>query len=177
MRLSLADVNSNIRPIPDNEEVYMDRNGLTNIIIDIGQLVDCEGVADDAGAFRFHIEDVVDSKQRLCIGSLVRETLRHDSALPTYSIVAMTRPMSHGGSVDEQSVELTAMYLVLIRLKEKKTDMFIQINVPYEGNWAEGDFVNPLAESLTTELETGRKIMLAILETFQIKDWNLFVDD
>lgn len=50
--------NSDIRQIPDTQEVYLDKEGYTSILFDI-----LERVADppsDLGALEFHLSDIVD---------------------------------------------------------------------------------------------------------------------
>jgi hypothetical protein len=40
--------------VPDHQEVYLDRNGLTSIIFDILARVD----EDDQSALKYHLEDI-----------------------------------------------------------------------------------------------------------------------
>ena len=56
-RRNLADEHlSEIRQVPDNQEVYLDANGFSSIVVDILERV--EAATDDA-AVDFHVKDVV----------------------------------------------------------------------------------------------------------------------
>ena len=48
-----------IRQVPDNQEVYLDANGLTSIIFDITERV--AHLATDEDALKYHFEDIVET--------------------------------------------------------------------------------------------------------------------
>jgi hypothetical protein len=48
--------NSQIRQVPDNQEVYLDNDGLSSIVFDILERVD----KPDLDALKYHLEDVVE---------------------------------------------------------------------------------------------------------------------
>jgi len=52
---------STIRQVPDNQEVYIDKDGFTSIIFDITQRVDApgSGLERDGKALTIHLEDLV----------------------------------------------------------------------------------------------------------------------
>ncbi len=52
---------STIREVPDNQEVYLDKDGFTSIIFDITQRVGAsgEGLERDGRALTTHLEDLV----------------------------------------------------------------------------------------------------------------------
>ncbi len=52
---------STIREVPDNQEVYLDKDGFTSIIFDITQRVDApgDGLERDGRALTIHLEDLV----------------------------------------------------------------------------------------------------------------------
>lgn len=52
---------STIRQVPDNQEVYIDKNGFTSIIFDITQRVEApgSGLERDGKALTIHLEDLV----------------------------------------------------------------------------------------------------------------------
>lgn len=45
--------------MPDNQEVYIDANGLTSIIFDITERVDEATTRTDEDAVRYHFQDIV----------------------------------------------------------------------------------------------------------------------
>ena len=57
----LTPLPSTIRQVPDNQEVYIDKDGFTSIIFDITQRVDApgSGLERDGRALTVHLEDLV----------------------------------------------------------------------------------------------------------------------
>lgn len=53
--------NSEIRQVPDNQEVYLDPHGTTSILFDILERVE----KPDVEALHFHLEDIVDDDARV----------------------------------------------------------------------------------------------------------------
>lgn len=54
---------SDIRQVPDNQEVYLDKNGFTFITIDILERVESDSVFSDAEAAKYHLEDILESDE------------------------------------------------------------------------------------------------------------------
>jgi len=54
---------SDLRQIPDHQEVYLDKEGFTSITFDILERVD--SVANDEEALKYHLEDMTDSEGHL----------------------------------------------------------------------------------------------------------------
>lgn len=60
--------NSNIRQVPDNQEVYLDKNGFTSLTFDITERV--SHLSTDKEALEYHFADIVaenDTKNILSI--------------------------------------------------------------------------------------------------------------
>ena len=49
---------SEIRQVPDNQEVYLAADGLSSLVFDLGERVTDQ--ATDEAALRFHFDDIVD---------------------------------------------------------------------------------------------------------------------
>lgn len=63
----------------------------------------------------------------------------------------------------------------MVRLVQKKTDIIIAVNVPHiPGNYERGD-VDPATGKHGELLKQALAYQDKILETFEIRDWNLFV--
>ena len=90
----------------------------------------------------------------------------------------MTKPSGVAedeGAEGESGVKFTVVWILLVRLMEKKTDIVITVNVPFEGN---GVVVkDPWAEQKVEEIERGEQIVRVLQESFQIRDWDLFVKE
>lgn len=50
---------SSIRQVPDNQEVYLERDGFTSVIFDIMERVEQDQAANDEEALKFHYADMV----------------------------------------------------------------------------------------------------------------------
>lgn len=55
---NFADV-SEIRQVPDHQEVWLDRDGFTSIVVDILERVQIDDGMSDAQALEYHLRDVV----------------------------------------------------------------------------------------------------------------------
>ena len=66
--------------------------------------------------------------------------------------------------------------LILLRLEEKQTDIVITVNVPHEpGSWESGA-IDPEKGKLDPLLDAATAYHSEILASFEIKDWDLFVN-
>jgi hypothetical protein len=73
--------------------------------------------------------------------------------------------------------DFIGILLILIRLEEQKTDLLIAVNVPHiPGNYEE-EQVDLENKKIGSHLETAVLIRQHILETFEIKDYSLFVSE
>lgn len=91
-RYSRRSFASNIREVPDNQEVYLDADGYTSVIVDILEYV-AAGVAsqvddEDEMALRTHLEDVVEDVQECVVHDSTRPTM---GKLPYVSIECLRR--------------------------------------------------------------------------------------
>ncbi|KIW00883.1 uncharacterized protein PV09_07636 [Verruconis gallopava] len=173
---TFADV-STIREVPDHQEVYLDAEGYTNVIIEILERVDKDKAPTDEDATKYHLNDIVSTETdetRFWGGEAA-----HLSKLPeTPAYTLFTSQHVDRNAPGRQSKEdFTATLLTLVRLEKQKTDILLVVNVPHlpgQYNKDEIDFENRKLGKLT---EDGVKIRQRILETFEIKDYNLFVND
>lgn len=104
----------------------------------------------------------------------------HLPSAPTYYTIATTKPVKTPPTTttgDENMVKFTAMFISLVRLEEKKTDILVTVNVPYEGLAPEANLWEGHVEVWPAVLNNGYKIMQTTLESFQIIDCNLFGED
>ncbi|KXJ90637.1 ran-interacting Mog1 protein [Microdochium bolleyi] len=173
-----ADV-STIRQVPDNQEVYIDKDGFTSIVFDITERVGGPGSTPeiDGEALTTHLEDVVgDESDRTKVwNSATTHFSRVDETIPAYTLIATQAPRPGGaGGASASSPDFTAIILTLLRLEREKTDILITINVPHiKGEYDEDE----------VDLELGKQGKLIgdavdyaakIWESFKVKDWTLF---
>ncbi|KAI9878453.1 MAG: hypothetical protein M1830_000837 [Pleopsidium flavum] len=167
-----ADV-SDIRQVPDHQEVYLDKDGFTSIVFDLVERVD--PVANDEEALKYHLEDMVESGEQSQIWSSNRVKLPNLlCSTPAYTLLATQHP-----APDPQArrpvPDFTGILLTLIRLEEQKTDLLITLNVPHITGQYAPDEMNLELGMLGKQLSAALVYRNRILETFEIRDWGLFI--
>lgn len=172
-----ADV-SKLRQVPDNQEVYIDKEGFTSIIFDITERVGPAGSTPeiDGRAMTTHLEELVGTDVDTVKVWNTTETQfsRLDYDIPAYTLIATKTPPVDPSQSKSAAPDFTAIILTLLRLEKELTDILITINVPHiKGEYDEEEI----------DLELGKQGQLIgdaveyaarIWDTFQVKDWNLF---
>ncbi|KAK7521572.1 Mog1/PsbP/DUF1795, alpha/beta/alpha sandwich [Phyllosticta citriasiana] len=173
---TFADV-STIRQVPDNQEVYLEKDGFTSVIFDIMERVEQSQAANDEEALKFHYSDMVgDSNDATHFWHSNTASLSRLPNIPAYTFVATQHPTPDASSRKPQP-DFTAIVLILVRLAQQKTDIVITVNVPHvpgEYPKEEVDFSKAKQGPL---MDAAAAIKQLILQTFDIKDWNLFVNE
>ncbi|KEQ80129.1 ran-interacting Mog1 protein [Aureobasidium pullulans EXF-150] len=170
---NFADV-SQIRQVPDNQEVYLDKDGLTSIVFDILERVD----KPDLDALKYHLEDIVeddvDATKLWTSNSAVFSKLPLQTS--AYTLFATHKPSAEAVSRGK-APDFTGILLTLIRLESQQTDLVISVNVPHVGGDYNKDDVDPSAGKQGPMLDAATSFRDRILQTFEIKDWDLFVQE
>ncbi|KAL8404590.1 hypothetical protein RB594_009446 [Gaeumannomyces avenae] len=175
-----ADV-SQIRQVPDHQEVFIDKDGFTSIIVEITERVGPAGSTPeiDGKALSVHLEDIVGSDEVDGVkvwNTTDTEFSRVSPEIPAYTLIATQKPRqdprSPGGST--AAPDFTALILTLLRLEREQTDILITVNVPHiKGSYDEED----------VDLELGKQGKLIgdaveyaarMWSTFAIHDWKIF---
>ncbi|KAI1165305.1 Mog1p/PsbP-like protein [Nemania serpens] len=184
-----ADV-SQLRQVPDNQEVYIDKDGFTSIIIEINERVGGDGSSAeiDGRALTTHLEGIIgEDVDRLKVWNTTpTQFSKLDEDIPAYTLIATLSPQAPPPSTEAESSsssssaprpsapDFTAIILTLVRLEHEQTDLLITVNVPHiRGEYDEDD----------VDLELGKQGKLIgdavdyasrIWESFTVKDWGLF---
>ncbi|KAI0474235.1 Mog1p/PsbP-like protein [Xylaria cf. heliscus] len=181
---NFADV-SQLRQVPDNQEVYIDKEGFTSIIVEINERVGSEGSSAeiDGRALTTHLEEVVgEDVDRLKVWNTTpTQFSKLDEDIPAYTLIATLSPHAppsteadSSGAPRPGAPDFTAIILTLVRLERERTDLLITVNVPHiRGEYDEDD----------VDLQLGKQGQLIgdavdyasrIWESFRVKDWGLF---
>ncbi|KAL8641339.1 MAG: hypothetical protein Q9228_001835 [Teloschistes exilis] len=170
-----ADV-SNIREVPDHQEIYLDASGFSSIVIEIAERVTDPPTDDEA--LRFHFEDIVDEQDSSRIWRTDIANLPHlPPNTPCLTLLATTTPSpATNGNTRALTPTLVAILLTLIRLEPQSTDLIVTVNIPHipghqeptDGsvNFEEGKFGSMVQEGVRVRDEVWR--------TLEVKDWGLF---
>ncbi|PHH68315.1 hypothetical protein CDD83_6157 [Cordyceps sp. RAO-2017] len=174
---NFADV-SKLRQVPDNQEVWIDKNGFTSIIFDITERVGGPGCGPeiDGRAMTTHLEDMIgtESEKVRIWNTAETKFTRLESKLPAYTLIATQTPKVGRPREQASAPDFTAIIMTLVRLERCKTDVLITINVPHiKGEYDEEDVDLELGKQ---GKHIGDAVMYAdrIWKTLKIKDCSLF---
>jgi hypothetical protein len=95
---------------------------------------------------------------------------------PAYTLFA-THTASPDAVSRGKAPDFTGILLTLIRLEKQQTDLVICVNVPHVTGEYNKDDVNPSAGKQGPMLDAATSFRDRILQTFEIKDWDLFVQE
>jgi hypothetical protein len=105
---------------------------------------------------------------------IINPTLRPQT--PAYTLFA-THTASPDAISRGKAPDFTGILLTLIRLETQQTDLVISINVPHvDGEYNKND-VDPSAGKQGPALDAATSFRDRILQTFEIRDWDLFVQE
>ncbi|KAE9989876.1 hypothetical protein EG327_002146 [Venturia inaequalis] len=166
---------STIRQVPDHQEIYLDPNGFTNVIIEVNQRVPAEDASTDMEALKYHFKDIVATEtDEVKFWSEDTASLTKMPDTPAFVLFATTHPVEGDNRAKD---DFTGIMLILIRLEKQTTDILIAVNVPHIPGEYEKDSINLDEQKIGPHLEAGLAIRKHILETFEVKEWSLFAAD
>lgn len=187
---------SNMRDIPSNQEVYLDDNGLTSVIIEILEYAcppehACE---TDEAALKYHYADMVaagyttaraDEEEStkfwgagdISIPSLMikeTDTTAAQESKKDVRVLGIVGTQTPLGQDEDRKTDFTALLTTLVRLPAKQTDILITISVPHAKGEYEASSINMEAGQWGKLIEAGIEVRKEIWRSFEIKDWTLF---
>jgi len=95
---------------------------------------------------------------------------------PAYTLFA-THTASPDAISRGKAPDFTGILLTLIRLEAQQTDLVICVNVPHVDGEYNKDDVDPSAGKQGAMLDAATAFRDRILQSFEIKDWDLFVQE
>lgn len=95
---------------------------------------------------------------------------RTHSKAKAYTILA-----THRSRQESQSQGHAGILLILVRLKEQKTDLIVTINLPQIATQEELREIDLPVGVWGKQLDAALVYQTRVLETLDIRDWNLFV--
>jgi hypothetical protein len=175
---NFADV-SKLRQVPDNQEVWIDKDGFTSIIFDITERVGGPGSGPeiDGRALTTHLEELVgtDSPTLKIWNTAETEFSRLEPGTPAYTLISTQTPKVSGQSRNPTSApDFTALIMTLLRLEKQNTDILITINVPHIKGEYDEDEVDLQLGKQGKLIGDAVEYSARIWSTLKIKDWGLF---
>lgn len=167
-----------MRQVPDNQEVYIDKDGYTSIIFELCERVGPSGSSPeiDGRALSTHLEDLVgDDVETVRVWNTTETQFSElPGEFPAYTLIATQTPHADAKNERSSAPDFTAIILTLLRLEKEKTDVLITINVPHiPGGYDEEEI--DLAMGKQGEL-IGDAVEFAsrVWASFRVDDWKLF---
>ena len=169
---------SDLRQVPDHQEIFLSPTALTSVIFEINEYTD---KGSDSAAVHFHFEDVIEDEDRvaqeLAKPTEVKMASKSMGKFPAYmlygGIVTTELDQQAASSLpiewqqSPQTKELRTMVIQLVaRMKDYDTDLCIRINVPMKEMLSQEDADK--AES------AAKETMAKIVETLEVTDFGLF---
>ncbi|KKA27205.1 hypothetical protein TD95_002109 [Thielaviopsis punctulata] len=167
---------STLRSVPDHQEVFIDKDGFSSIVIEINERIGGPGSSPeiDGLALTEHLMDVVGEDRKDCVqvwSSTETNFSRIDAKYPAYTLIATDTPTDNN---DGKAPDFTALVMSLVRLEEKSTDILITINVPHiKGEYDEDEIDLELGKQ-GSQIGEAIEFASTIWQTFEIKDFGLF---
>lgn len=193
---SFLDV-SDLRPIPDHQEVFLDPSDDSCIIVELMELDTEHG--DGEGAIRHQFAELA-SQNESHGTSLVNDHVfvypmsfisSLDSSVSRYGVVGVQNIQKHRSA--NAPVDLVIIMMVLLRVPQVSTDILITLNIPVPPQVlaTQGSVLREAIQALTPAVmmagsnvsETHAnllqylpqiQVLRAFLDSFRIVDWNLF---
>ncbi|KAL8699770.1 MAG: hypothetical protein Q9201_005815 [Fulgogasparrea decipioides] len=170
-----ADV-SNIREVPDHQEIYLDASGFSSVVIELTERV--SEPSSDQEALKFHFEDIVDEHDSSKIWKTdVAHLSNFPSDTPSYFLLATTTPppATNGDAVRPLTPKFVAILLTMIRLVGTSTDIIVTVNIPHiPGHQEPTEEVNFEEGKYGSLVEEGLRIINEVWKSLEVKNWGLF---
>lgn len=184
---------SNLRQVPDHQEVFLSDKSLTSIIFEINQYQHMlspptsdnspNAPSDDERAAAFHVKDVIEPPDHLSESGVqtlaVKLSQPSVSNYPAYQSTATitasevdrssrsTLPLAWQTDPAQTKHEIGVIQL-LVRLQRYATDICVRINVPLK------ELGDAQSQAAQIEANMASEVMKRIIESFDIKNFDLF---
>ncbi|KAI8575645.1 hypothetical protein K450DRAFT_260826 [Umbelopsis ramanniana AG] len=157
LRQSYLDA-SQIRQIPDNQEVFVDANTEQSLII---ELLDLVPVAKEKEIAKYHFQQLAEdneAKEAIVNDISLLEATSNPSLPSDSSQIYVLKGLQKISKFNEQQLHHVNIVMAIIRLAKVHTDVAISVNVP-EGQG---------------QIELVESEMLQLVKGFKVNDWSLF---
>ena len=193
---SYGDV-SNVRQIPDHQEVFVDNESEASVIVELLQL---ESSFQDLEAIRHHFQDLADANEATDTKIISEGSFTAEEFIPSVTAVdckhALIGKQTVGKYRTRPDMEVDEVYiiLVLVRLANVSTDLLVSMNIPARvfaptttsdsnidintsSNFTEPELnVAQLLPLNGTDIATHKNVitMRDFVNSLHVADWGLF---
>ena len=169
---------SDLRQVPDHQEVFLSSTNLTSITFEINQYVEKQ---NDTAAVHFHFEDVIADSDRVAqkLDEPTKVTMTNPSlkAFPAYLLQGgILAPEVDESAPSNFPIEwqqnppmkevLTQVLQLVIRMEKFETDLCLRVDLPMK------EMLNP--ENADKEALFVKEMMERVVASLEVKDFGLF---
>eukprot|EP00966_Prymnesium_polylepis_P190837 4422795-Prymnesium_polylepis.1 len=155
---------SDVRPVPDHQEVWTERNGTRALVVEILERVDAP---TDTAAAAAHFEELSSTNAAKKAAVLSSSTLTID-ALSASLRTAAPPALALLGVQELPDDTWLQVHLRLLRLRQQTTDILVSLCRPTEASPSDA-----AADGATQDAA----MIDGLLRSLEIRDWGLFGDD
>lgn len=160
---------SQIRQVPDNQEVFVEGGGQKSVII---EMLELEPTGD---RLKFHWNEIVQANQALrneiILTSPTRNTTQPVAGLTTIESLVGVQV---SGKFNKEEVDLVLIYLGLIQWSQFDTEILVTYHVPLQHSIDVHQVEELIARAKTHEATEETQVFTAILESVLLKDPSIF---
>ncbi|KAK1820817.1 hypothetical protein LTR12_004687 [Friedmanniomyces endolithicus] len=167
---------SELRQVPDNQEVYLDSNGYTSLVVEILERVE---KGSDREALEWHLKDLVeeDGAGEVRVWEVGEGRVGGMGNTASAFTLLATAPPGTKQRGRAHEPDFVGIVLLLVRLVEQKTDILVSVSVPHVAGEYEAGEVDLEEGRLGRLLEEGVRIREKVMESLEVRDWGLFVQE
>lgn len=158
---SLLDA-SDVRQVPDTQEVFLYTDCGVSVIVEVLQRVE---PTDPVEAVKFHFDSLAQDNSARASSVQSTSVLPNDRGDPTPAAILLTGEQ-HVTKFNRTELDMVRIYMGLYRVEEKGTDVVVTFNVPTQSE--DGGAVG------SDQLKGIEDDFKTFVRTFEIKDFSLF---
>ncbi|KAI8994685.1 ran guanine nucleotide release factor-like protein [Pilobolus umbonatus] len=165
---------SNLRQIPDNQEVFIDMNTQQSLIFELLEQVE----ANQQSCAKYHFEQLAADNDAInpCILSIDTLDVKQVSPLlpaNTTEIYLLQGTQDISKFNEKNAYNTVDIMLAVIRFTNVSTDFIVSVNAPIRlsATSSEQESVN---QTQSVDLNTVKNEIIHVINHLNVKDWSLF---
>eukprot|EP01089_Gocevia_fonbrunei_P012661 TRINITY_DN3055_c0_g1_i1.p1 TRINITY_DN3055_c0_g1~~TRINITY_DN3055_c0_g1_i1.p1 ORF type:complete len:197 (+),score=34.88 TRINITY_DN3055_c0_g1_i1:121-711(+) len=163
-----ADV-SELRQVPDNQEVFVDVNTDQSIII---ELLALEENVPNSESIKYFFDDLAESNDAKEGATIIQTITLDENKVPLFGKDIHKSALlgdQYVSKFNEQSKNKIQLYMANIRLPQVTTDILITLNTPVYISTQSSSKV-----SVDATAQNSEQVFMGILKSIEVKSWSLF---
>ena len=169
---------STVRQVPDHQEVFVDKNSETSIII---ELLAHDDKIDNSNIMAYYFEDLANSNESIENNVLFSEMIidqdffpHIDGSFAKFGLIGRQKCTKFNATINSK-YDIIDMYMMLIRIKTFGTDVLVTINNPQSGIDELGNDMAKRTSFFSSQSDEPCDMLIDLFQkSFQVMDWSLF---